>query len=291
MENTESVTIGNSHITLIPTSHVETNSGEFVAQQISEKEPHMVAIELDRSRFEALKQREERGRVDLFEHTTKRELVKEILKLFRYPRKLVVTLVMLVLFLVQKVIQKTKGMKQGESDMEKAVEETANAEALMCLMDREIGETIKRFTSETSFTELLRVIGSTAATPFKILSYKIRRKNADSITNKENVLSQMGTWKENYPTFYRVFITERDELMASRLYWLAQQRIAKQENDEDEEQLTGDDDYEIIAVIGAGHKDGIVSLLEDYKNGEKNPMPVNLTVMTDSHLDVFKTNQ
>lgn len=290
MDDTTNVTVDNSRITLVPTSHVETDSGTLVDTTISESDPELVSIELCRPRFDSMKQRAETGEVDLLNGESKKTVFKSSLGLLKQPRKLFGLFFLVILFVVQKILKKIKGLKPGDSDMEKAIESSANNDKLVCLIDRNISETIRLFTQNVTLREIVRLFGSGVKSTFKLIYKFVTRKGTNSIADKNKMLNQMDAWQKKYPSMFNTFITERDEIMASRLYWLSKKRIALEQDDEDEDsRLTSEDEYHIVAVIGAGHKNGIENLLNKYDNGEKEPLKTDLTIISPSELEAFKT--
>ena len=75
----------------------------------------------------------------------------------------------------------------------------------------------------------------------KVLEFDIRKVPAKTLVKK--LVSKV---KKNYPNVYKVLITERNEIMSSNLL-----NISKENPDK-----------KILAVLGAGHIDGMLRILK-----------------------------
>ena len=75
------------------------------------------------------------------------------------------------------------------------------------------------------------------------LEFDLRKVPEEELISK--LLRQV---KKRYPSLYKVLITDRNKLMASRLSYLMEKNP----------------DKKILAIVGAGHVDGIMRMLKSY---------------------------
>jgi len=136
---------------------------------------------------------------------------------------------------VQNKLGSEVGVKPG-SEMLSAIEAASSVGARVALVDRDINVTIARFWSKMRLTEKLKML-------FALLGISRSDEEIDleEITN-EDVISQMVTELRQFsPSAAEVLIDERDAFLAGNL-----------------RRLRG----KIVAVVGAGHKEGIKHYLD-----------------------------
>jgi len=125
-----------SKIILVGTAHVSSKSVAEVNEVIEKEKPDIVAVELDRGRYQAL-----RGEEDVREIN-----VKELLSGGRFYEFLLHTL----LAYIQRKIGEDTGVKPGE-EMLSAVEMAEKTGARVALIDRDIRVTMGRFWNKMLF--------------------------------------------------------------------------------------------------------------------------------------------
>jgi HSP20 family molecular chaperone IbpA len=125
-------------------------------------------------------------------------------------------------------------------DMSAAVEEAEEQNIPVVLIDREIRVTLRRFWEELSFLERLKTVG---ALILGFLGFGgVDVEEIDRAIEEDRVEGYVEQLREFSPGGARALIDERDAYMASRL-----------------SELEGD----VVAVVGAGHEQGIREYLED----------------------------
>ena len=222
-----------SKVVLIGTAHVSEKSVEEVRNAIRNLKPDIVAVELCRARYDSLK-----GNVP----ETNQLPIKEILtegKVYYY-------LVHWLLAYVQKKIGDEMGVKPG-SEMISAIEEAEASGAKVALIDRDIQVTLQRFWGRMKFTEKIKMLGSLIGGLIGI--GKGADIDIDQITQQDVVTALVSELREFAPTAAETLIDERDAYLAGSIL-----RTAAGGN------------KTIVAVIGAGHKPGVINYLKNPKS-------------------------
>jgi len=215
------LTEGLSHeITIVGTAHVSEKSALEVVRRIEETRPDIVAVELCLSRYKALTGQEEKSEI-------------EIGKLLS-GGKLYVFLVQLLLAYMQQKIGQEMGVKPG-SGMLAAIRAAQSTGARVALVDRDVGITIQRFWSAMGFFDKIRLIGSLIQ---GALWGEEEEIDIDNITQDDVVSQMIGEFRKISPGAASVLVDERDAYLARNLLSLSRQG-------------------RVLAVVGAGHKEGI----------------------------------
>lgn len=119
-------------------------------------------------------------------------------------------------------------------DMSAAVEEAEKRGIPVVLIDREIQVTLKRFWEELSLFERVKTVGALVASFFGIGGVDV--EEIDRAIEEERIDGYVDELREFSPGGARALLDERDAYMASRLSEL---------------------DGKVVAVVGAGHEEGI----------------------------------
>lgn len=212
-------------IIIVGTAHVSEKSVQEVTKAIEEQRPDIVAVELCPGRYRALTGQEE-------DHEIK---ISELLS----GQKLYFLLVQMFLAYIQKKIGDEMGVKPG-SEMLAAIETANKIGAKVALVDREVGITIQRFWSAMGFVDKIKLVFALA--PAALGMGDEEEIDIETIT-QDDVVSQMITeFRKVSPSAANVLVDERDAYIAKNLYQLS--KVGK-----------------VLAVVGAGHKEGITRLL------------------------------
>ncbi|MCZ7385633.1 MAG: TraB/GumN family protein, partial [Candidatus Methanoperedens sp.] len=212
-------------VTIVGTAHVSEKSISEVNQIIEREKPDIVAVELDRGRYQALKGEEEVREIN----------VKDLLSggKFNY------FLLQWLLGFVQKKIGADMGVKPG-AEMLAAIETAEKSGARVALIDRDIQITLGRFWSKMSFFEKLKLFGSLIGATFGIGTKEI---DIDTVTDEDVVTQLVSELRKVAPSAASILIDERDAFMAKNLI-----DLSKEGN--------------VVAVVGAGHREGIKKYLD-----------------------------
>lgn len=220
--NVHVVQLGETRIVLIGTAHVSSASAELVERAIRQLQPETVAIELCRSRYEALKDPERWKNMDIV------QVIRQ--------GKAQLLLAQLLLSSFQKRIANRMGVRPGE-EMLRAIEQAEKAEISTVLADRDVTATLKRTWSALSWWSLLKIMFSAVGGIFdeeEISAEEIERlKTSDAL---EEALSELSG---ALPEVRRTLIDERDRYLAKKISDCALGPKT------------------VVAVIGAGHMGGV----------------------------------
>ena len=215
---------------IIGTAHVSEKSVEKVRNTILEKKPDVVAIELDINRYTNLLNEKEGVETPKEEFQIKKLIKGDNLTLF---------LVSGFLSYMQRRIGDDVGVKPG-SEMMAAIEAANEIGAKIALIDRDISITLNRALNKMSIIEKMKFIYGLIASFF---SKDEEIEDIESITEGDALEEVMEYFKEMSPKAYDVLVNERDQYMARM--------------------LTDIPDESVVAVVGAGHKEGITRYINN----------------------------
>ena len=238
---------------IIGTAHVSKKSVEQVRQAVLEKKPDVVAVELCANRYNNLMNEKYGNKEEEKKSIPLREMMK--------GDKLTLLLVSGFLSYIQRKIGDEVGVKPG-SEMLVAIEAAEEVGARVALIDRDITITLRRALNQMSFFEKLKFVYGIIASFF---SKDDELENIDSITEGDTLNEVMEYFQEISPGAYDVLVTERDAYMAKM--------------------LLGIQEEEVIAVVGAGHKQGITKHL---KNPDEIPPLYSLLSLKKSKIPLGK---
>lgn len=212
------------NLRLLGTAHVATASVEAVKQNIEEWKPDIVAVELCKGRHDALTQEK---RLD-------REGLLKVIKEGKAPMVLLQSL----LAAEQRKLGLDEGQQPG-AELLAAVEVANEAELRVELVDRDIQTTLRRAWNKMSFKEKFGLMWALLAEDDSDEELELEQMLAD----KDLLTSLMEELREVSPGAGSVLIDERDEFIARKISGIRSQG-------------------KVLAVLGAGHLDGVSKLLE-----------------------------
>lgn len=219
------------NLTIIGTSHIAVESVKLVEKVILDKKPDIVALELDRLRFASLISGKKRK--------LKLKDIKQLgLKGF---------LINFIGAWIEKKLGELVGTPPG-SDMLKAAYTAKSIGADIALIDQDIRITLRRLNKTITWKEKLRfpwdiIKGLILRKP--IVKFDLRKVPSEAIIEK--LINKV---KEDYPSFYKVLVEERNKVMSKNLYKLMSLNKS------------------IVAIIGAGHEKDIIKLVKEQAKNE-----------------------
>lgn len=211
-------------VVIVGTAHVSERSITQVKEIIDKEKPDIVAVELDKQRYLALKGEEELREID----------VKEMLRGGRFYYFLMQWL----LSYVQNRIGAEMGIEPG-AEMMAAIEKAEQIGAKVALIDRDIRITLSRFWNKMSFFEKLKLFGSLITAFFG----SGKEIDLNSVTDEDVVSQLVSELRKMSPDAASALLDERDAFMARNLLELSREGS-------------------VVAIVGAGHKKGIQKYLE-----------------------------
>ena len=216
------IKIDNKEIFLVGTAHVSRKSEELVREAIEKYNPDCVGVELDSSRLMQLKSGEKW-------HDTN---VMEIMK----NGQAYLFLISLMLSNFQRKIGEQVGTKIG-SDMLSAVNAAEEKNIRLLLLDRDVRVTMKRAFSKTKLLEKAKLLNSIFLMMFGVGGEKITEEKIERLKEKDIMSELIGQFSREFPSLKEVLVDERDLYIADKILRSGCKRI--------------------VAVVGAGHLDGI----------------------------------
>lgn len=207
-------------IILVGTAHVSRHSVELVRQVIENEDADHVCIELDEKRFQALSDEQRWQKLDL----------KSVIK----NRQLSTLMVSIMMASYQKKLGDNLGVSPG-AELLAAASAAESRGIPISLCDRDIRITLRRAWKSTSLFRKFYLLSSLIAGLFD--SEDIDEKKLEELKNQDVLTELMAEMGDSLPEMKRVLIDERDIYMAEQI-----------------KQTPGN---RIIAVVGAGHAEGI----------------------------------
>ena len=212
-------------IVIVPTSHIASQSMRDIKRAINHHKPDIVAVELDIHRFMMMEEQEKTSALDFIRTAGPLNFL---------------------LFYIMKKLQSWLGKRVQVfpgSDMLTAINIAEKKGIDVAFIDRDIGHTIARISSAPR-REKIKLIwfllkGFISGTLFSRL-----HKQKIDLTKlpPENIIKQsMDMLKKEFPYIYKVLVQERDIYMSKKLRELAETGHYRK----------------ILAVVGAGHKQGL----------------------------------
>jgi pheromone shutdown-related protein TraB len=229
-ETVTRLNLGDREFILVGTAHVSSRSVEEVREVILGEEPDRVCVEIDETRFNSLVKKQSWQNLN----------IGQVLK----ERKGFLLLANLVLSSFQRRMGLEMGVSPGE-EMLTAVKICEEQGIAFSLCDRDIQITLRRAWLRSSFwgkNKMLAAMLSSIFTREKLDAEEIERLKAKSTF--QNMMDELASF---LPSVKEVLIDERDRYLAIRIYNAVGNKI--------------------VAVIGAGHVEGIIESLKKLDAG------------------------
>jgi len=230
-KNVDRIKLKNKEIILIGTIHVSKNSVKLVDEIIKKEKPDTVGVELCESRYKSLNSKKK------WENTKITKIIKE--------GKTYLFLANILLAGFQKRIGEDLKIKPG-AEMIKAIESGKKASANIVLLDRDIQITLRRALKKMSFFEKFRILFSLITGI--IFPEKIEKEVIEQFEEKDMITQMMEEFGREVPSAKTVLIDERDIYIANKILESKGKKI--------------------VAVVGAGHVEGIKKHLKEKENIE-----------------------
>ncbi len=231
------ITYKEKQIILIGTAHISKQSAELVAEVIKSEKPDVVSVELDKQRFEALSNQKRWENLDL------KTIIKE--------RQLSTLIINILLSSYQKKLGKKLGVNPGVELLEATkVAKENNIKIELC--DRDVRVTLKRAWRSMSFWQKTKFMTMGLASVFE--KEEISEEQLEELKDKDVLTELMNDLGKTMPVLKEVLIDERDSYLAKKI---------KQA-----------DGKKIVAVVGAGHLEGILKKIHEDENIDLNKIEV-----------------
>jgi len=216
---------------LIGTAHVSRESVDLVHQVIKQEKPDCVCVELDYRRYRALSDKERWKSLDL----------KKIIR----TKQLSTLLMNLILASYQKKLGDQLGVMPG-SELLEATKTAEQLDIPVELCDRDVRVTMRRAWKATSFFRKSYLVASLIASLFE--ETEITEEKLEQLKETDVLSELMAELGQALPELKQVLIDERDTYLAEKI-----------------KQSQGD---KIVAVVGAGHIEGIKNALQEDRSDQ-----------------------
>lgn len=216
--------IGGREIVLVGTAHISQESTDLVREVIEKERPDCVCVELDAQRYEALSQHRRWEALDL----------KQVIR----DQQLATLLANLVLAAYQKKLGGALGITPG-AELLAACKAAEEHDIPVALCDRDVRVTLRRAWRSMSFFKKSTLLGTLLASILE--KPEIDEDDLRRLREKDVISELMKELGEAMPALKRVLIDERDTFISQRVREAEGRRI--------------------VAVVGAGHMEGIRSAL------------------------------
>lgn len=228
-------------ITVVPTVHFSPRHSERVRETIQAQEPDIVAVELDEKRYER------------FARNTPMR-VREVLD--ELPPTAAATYT--TFHILQQVVVRLYGLDPEETDMKTAIDTAAEQDIPVAPIDEPITDMLTAMADRVGVDTLPRMalrVPTLQPTEWiqqtEVLFVPFRR--IDSGDDVEPLIRQL---RRYLPEVAEVLIDQRDWAMATRLHQLEAEG------------------HDVVAVVGAGHHNGLSRALSSLETMDEPPEPV-----------------
>ena len=225
--------INGHEIILLGTAHVSKESVEDVIKIIDKEKPSIVAVELCEARLKAIQDQDRWKNLDIV------QVIKE--------KKIFLLMSSLILSAFQKKIGDLNGVKPGE-EMLTAISEAKNKNLSLSLIDRDAQITLKRAWQQAGFFGRMSLMSELVASLF--VSVKPSIAEIEKMKQGDIIDQVFLNLPYRYNVIKKVIIEERDQYLAQKLLDCTKDSAKSK----------------IIAVVGAGHIEGIKKYLVETTN-------------------------
>lgn len=225
-------------VILIGTSHISKQSINTVTKVISEEKPDIVGVELDIMRFQSLM-------------SSSRSKSKQSFSLYNIRAVGIKGFIFaLIGSWVSKKLGRLVGVEPG-TEMLSAIRTANRHNIRIALIDQNINITLSRFSRFFSWKERLNfladIVKGLVSPKKEIREMGLENVDLTKVPSEELIEKLLDKTKGRYPNLYRVLVHERNIFMVKKIIKL----------------MSRDDINKMVVVIGAGHRKGMATILED----------------------------
>lgn len=219
-------------ITIIGTSHIARQSVQEAKRVITEEKPDIVALELDPQRAAALLAKERRK-------ISFKEVFHIGFRGYAFAK---------IGQAIQQKLGKMVGVAPG-SEMKVSLELARKHNLQVALIDQPIAITLRNFSKNLTWKEKGRFVADVLKGFLfprrQIRQLGIEKFDLQKVPEKQVIQTLIQQLKERYPNVYKTLVEDRNRYMVRKLV-LLQKKFP---------------DKKIVAVVGAGHEEGMRELL------------------------------
>lgn len=231
-----------STVFLIGTAHISSTSVDEVRSIIELENPDRICIELDASRLSSKDRNKSWENMDM-------------VKVFK-EHKGFLLLANTALASFQRKMGAQTGVNPG-TELMSAAEIAKEKNIPLSLCDREIQVTLRRAWAKSSLWNKCKLLASLISAAFS--DEEISAEDLEELKKQESMEAMLSEVAKELPSVKEVLIDERDCYLATNIYHAPGQRK--------------------VAVIGAGHTNGVLATLEKLDSNIPTPEPASLSVI------------
>ena len=239
-----SINLKNMEIILIGTAHVSQESINEVNEIIRNEKPDLICVELDQTRYESITSKEKWEKLDM-------------IKIFREGKGFLL-MANLVLSGFQRRMGAELGIKPGD-EMKAALDLAGELNIPYALCDREVQITLRRAWANCGLWNKSKLLAALLTSAFS--NEKLSSQEIEDLKKRSELDGMMAELASYLPEVKETLIDERDQYLASKI-WTKAENLEKKE-------ITSP--KRIVAVVGAGHMQGIKAHLEKIESAENGP--------------------
>ncbi len=226
------INIPKAIVHIVGTSHIAEASKIKIRQTANALEPHIIAIELDSNRLQALKDKVAGKKDD------------------RLPLSLIkkIGVTGYTFAIIARTLQRKMGdMVRVEPgiDMLEGVKIAEEKKLQLALIDQDIMITLQKLSAEFTFKEKMRVFWDVISAPFARKKFKKYNIDLAKIPEDKMIDELLKLMQARYPNLHKVLVLDRNIVMARNIDALVRKNPGKK----------------ILVIIGAGHGDDLKARL------------------------------
>jgi pheromone shutdown-related protein TraB len=214
---------------LIGTAHISKESADLVRKVIEDEKPDVVCVELDEKRYQSLNNKKKWQELDL------KSVIKE--------KQLSTLLINILLASYQKKLGEKLGVNPGVELLEAANTAKENNIPIE-LCDRDVRVTLRRAWKSMSLWQKMKFLTAGLAGVFE--KEELNEEKLKELRQKDMLNEMMSELGKAMPVLKKVLIDERDIYLSQKI-----------------KEAKGN---KIVAVVGAGHLNGIIERMESNKD-------------------------
>lgn len=228
----EKISLKGKKVVLVGTAHISEESVFLVKETIEKEKPDVVGIELDVQRYKQLKQGQKWHDTNVIQLIQKGQTYLFLLNL--------------LLANIQRQLGEKIGVKAGQ-EMIQAAEIAEEKNIPIALLDRDVKVTLKRALKKTKLLEKIKIAGNLFIGLFSE-GEEITKEKIEKMKQKDAMTELMKHLSSTAPTVKEVLVDERDSYIAKKIFEAKGKKI--------------------VAVVGAGHLEGIKNNLLEIEKGK-----------------------
>ena len=246
------VRVGDREAILVGTAHISPESIEEVKCLIGSENPARVCVEIDAGRWKTMTEGSSWDSLD----------IGDILR----EGKGFLLLANLALSGFQRRMGDNVGVKPGE-EMVEAVRAAQAADIPTSFCDREVQTTLKRAWAKSGLWNRAKLVASLGASAFS--NEKLSSEDIEKLKERNELEEMMGELSAYLPSVKEVLIDERDRYLAAKIYdALKNDGPTTTPAAPSGTEAASTIERPILAVVGAGHLNGIVEWLGRFDRKE-----------------------